>query len=75
MPIIPALVTVKNMTPEQKSDVADVIAAAIASDHVITPEEIVVFDYVSELTGIYDIVSEEERQQAAKLEDLSTMAD
>ena len=75
MPIIPALVVVKNMTDEQKSAVADVIAAAIVSDQVITPEEIIVFDYVSELTGIYDIVSDEEREQAEKLRDLSSRAD
>ncbi|MBR5661419.1 MAG: hypothetical protein IKW99_07700 [Bacteroidales bacterium] len=56
MPIIPALVTIKRMTDEQKDAVADVIVAAIVADRVITPEEVVVFDYVSELTGIYDII-------------------
>jgi len=75
MPIIPALVNVKRMTDEQKDAVADVITAAIVSDRVITPEEIIVFDYVTELTGINDIVTEEERQQAESLKDMSMMAD
>ena len=75
MPILPALVTIKNMTDEKKSTVADIIAAAIVADRVITPEEMVVFDYVSELTGIHDIVPPEEKEQAEKLKDLSTMAD
>ena len=75
MPVIPALVIVKKMTDEQKEAVADVIAAAIVADRVVTPSEIAVFDYIAELTGIYDIVTEEERAQAAKMKDLSSKAD
>ena len=52
MPLLPALVIVKNLTEEQKSVVSDVISATIVADRIITLEEAVVFDYVSELTGI-----------------------
>ena len=56
MPLLEALVTVKNMTDEQKEVVAQVISAAIVADRIITAEEAVVFDYVSQLTGIDDIL-------------------
>ena len=56
MPLLEALVTVKNMTDEQKEVVAQVISAAIVANRIITAEEAVVFDYVSQLTGIDDIL-------------------
>ena len=52
MPLLPALVIVKNMTDEQKGVVSDVITATIVADRIITAEEAVIFDYVTELTGI-----------------------
>jgi len=52
MPLLPALVTIKNLTEEQKDAVTDVITATIVADRIITAEEAEVFDYVSELTGI-----------------------
>lgn len=52
MPLLPALVLVKNMTDEQKGVVSDVITATIVADRIITEEEAVIFDYVTELTGI-----------------------
>lgn len=72
MPILPALITIKHMTDEQKEVVAEVISAVIVSDRFITSEEAVIFDYVSELTGIDDILDAEEKEA---LEDLATKAD
>jgi hypothetical protein len=75
MPLLPALVIVKNLTEEQKSVVSDVISATIVADRVITLEEAVVFDYVSELTGIDDILDKDEREQKESLNDLASEAD
>ena len=75
MPLLPALVIVKNLTEEQKSVVSDVISATIVSDRIITLEEAVVFDYVSELTGIDDILDKDEREQKESLNDLASEAD
>ena len=75
MPLLPALVIVKNLTDEQKSVVSDVISATIVADRVITLEEAVVFDYVSELTGIDDILDKDEREQKESLNDLASEAD
>ncbi len=75
MPILPALVAVKRMTAEQKDAVAGVILAAVVADRVITPEEAVVFDYVSELTGIDDIPAKAEKEREAAFNDLATQAD
>ena len=75
MPLLPALVIVKNLTEEQKSVVSDVISATIVADRVITLEEAVVFDYVSELTGIDDILDKDEREQKESLDDLASEAD
>ena len=72
MPLLPALVIVKNMTDEQKSVVSDVITATIVADRIITAEEAVIFDYVSELTGIDDILTEEGEKS---LKELSSEAD
>ena len=75
MPLLPALVIVKNLTEEQKSVVSDVISATIVADRVITLEEAVVFDYVSELTGIDDILDKDEREHKESLNDLASEAD
>ena len=75
MPLLPALVAVKNMTDEQKSVVSDVITATIVADRVITAEEAVVFDYVSELTGIDIYLDEEEKAEKETLKDLASEAD
>ena len=75
MPLLPALVSVKNLTDEQKSVVSDVISATIVADRIITLEEAVVFDYVSELTGIDDILDKDEREQKESLNDLASEAD
>ena len=75
MPLLPALVTVKNMTDEQKSVVAEVISATIVADRIITAEEAVIFDYVSELTGIDDILDEEDREKEQAMKDLASEAD
>ena len=75
MPLLPALVIVKNLTEEQKSVFSDVISATIVADRVITLEEAVVFDYVSELTGIDDILDKDEREQKESLNDLASEAD
>ena len=75
MPLLPALVIVKNLTEEQKSVVSDVISATIVADRIITLEEAVVFDYVSELTGIDDILDKDEREQKDSLNDLASEAD
>ena len=63
MPLLPALVAVKNMTDEQKSVVSAVITATIVADRVITAEEAVVFDYVSDLTGLDIYLDEEEKKE------------
>ena len=75
MPLLPALVIVKNLTEEQKSVVSDVISATIVADRIITLEEAVVFDYVSELTGIDDILDKDEREHKESLNDLASEAD
>ena len=75
MPLLPALVAVKNMTDEQKSVVSDVITVTIVADRIITAEEAVIFDYVTELTGIDIYLDEEEKEQKGTLKDLSTEAD
>ena len=75
MPLLPALVIVKNLTEEQKSVVSDVISATIVADRIIPLEEAVVFDYVSELTGIDDILDKDEREQKESLNDLASEAD
>ena len=75
MPLLPALVAVKNMTDEQKSVVSDVITATIVADRVITAEEAVVFDYVSDLTGIDIYLDEEEKKEKETLQDLASEAD
>ena len=75
MPLLPALVILKNMTDEQKGVVSDVITATIVADRIITAEEAVIFDYVSELTGIDIYLDEEEKQQEETLKDLATEAD
>ena len=75
MPLLPALVIVKNLSEEQKSVVSDVISATIVADRIITLEEAVVFDYVSELTGIDDILDKDEREQKESLNDLASEAD
>lgn len=75
MPLLPALVIVKNMTDEQKGVVSDVITATIVADRIITAEEAVIFDYVTELTGIDIYLDEEEKQQEETLKDLATEAD
>ena len=75
MPLLPALVIVKNMTDEQKGIVSDVITATIVADRIITVEEAVIFDYVTELTGIDIYLNEEEKEMEETLKDLSTEAD
>ena len=75
MPLLPALVAVKNMTDEQKSVVSDVITATIVADRVITAEEAVVFDYVTELTGLDIYLDEEEKAEKETLKDLASEAD
>ena len=75
MPLLPALVILKNMTDEQKGVVSDVITATIVADRIITVEEAVVFDYVTELTGIDIYLDEEEKEKEETLKDLATEAD
>ena len=75
MPLLPALVTIKNMTPEQKDAVADVIFAVIVSDRVIAEEEAEIFEYVEELTGIADVLSLDPETVRKELEDLASEAD
>ena len=75
MPLLPALVIVKNMTDEQKGVVSDVITATIVADRIITAEEAVIFDYVSELTGIDIYLDEEEKEEKETIKELSTEAD
>ena len=75
LPLLPALVTVKNMTDEQKSVVAEVICATIVADRIITAEEAVIFDYVSELTGMDDILDKDEKRKQEILDDLASQAD
>ena len=75
MPLLPALVIVKNMTDEQKGVVSDVITATIVADRIITVEEAVIFDYVTELTGIDIYLDEEEKEEQETLKDLASEAD
>ena len=75
MPLLPALITIKNMTPEQKDVVADVIFAVIVSDRKIAPEEAVVFEEVAELTGIADVLTLDAETVRKELKELSTLAD
>ena len=75
MPLLPALVIVKNMTPEQKEVVADVIFAVIVADRVITGEETEVFGYVSSLTGIIDVLSLDPETVRKDIEELASKAD
>ena len=75
MPLLPALVILKNMTDEQKGVVSDVITATIVADRIITVEEAVIFDYVSELTGIDIYLDEEEKEKEETIKELSTEAD
>ena len=75
MPLLPALVILKRMSDEQKGVVSDVITATIVADRIITTEEAVIFDYVSELTGIDIYLDEEEKEEKETLKELSTEAD
>ena len=75
MPLLPALVIVKNLTDEQKGVVSDVITATIVADRIITAEEAIIFDYVTELTGIDIYLDEEEKVEKETLKELSTEAD
>ena len=75
MPLLPALVILKNMTDEQKGVVSDVITATIVADRIVTVEEAVIFDYVTELTGIDIYLDEEEKQQEETLKELASEAD
>ena len=75
MPLLQALVIVKNMTDEQKSAVSDVLSATIVADRIITAEEAEIFDYVSELTGIDEILNMEDKQKAETLKELASEAD
>ena len=75
MPLLPALVIVKNMTDEQKGVVSDVITATIVADRIITAEEAVIFDYVTELTGIDIYLDEQEKKEKESIKELSTEAD
>ncbi len=75
MPLLQALVIVKNMTEEQKSAVSDVLSATIVADRIITAEEAEIFDYVSELTGIDEILNKEDKQKAETLKELASEAD
>ena len=60
MPLLPALVILKRMSDEQKGVVSDVITATIVADRIITAEEAIIFDYVTELTGIDIYLDEDE---------------
>ena len=75
MPLLPALVIVKNMTDEQKGVVSDVITATIVADRIITAEEAVIFDYVTELTGIDIYLDEEDKEEKETIKELATEAD
>ena len=75
MPLLQALVIVKNMDEEQKSAVADVLSATIVADRIITAEEAIIFDYISELTGIDEILDKEERLKEETLKELASKAD
>ena len=75
MPLLPALVIVKNMTDEQKGIVSDVITATIVADRIITAEEAVIFDYVTELTGIDIYLDEEDKEEKETIKELATEAD
>jgi hypothetical protein len=75
MPLLPALVIVKNMTDEQKGVASDVITATIVADRIITAEEAVIFDYVTELTGIDIYLDEQEKEEKETIKELSTEAD
>ena len=75
MPLLPALVILKRMSDEQKGVVSDVITATIVADRIITAEEAVIFDYVTELTGIDIYLDEEEKEEKETLKELSTEAD
>ena len=75
MPLLPALVILKNLSEEQKGVVSDVITATIVADRIVTVEEAVIFDYVTELTGIDIYLDEEEKEEKETLKDLSTEAD
>ena len=75
MPLLPALVIVKNMTDEQKGVVSDVITATIVADRIITAEEAVIFDYVTELTGIDIYLDDEDKEEKETIKELSTEAD
>ena len=75
MPLLPALVIVKNMTDEQKGVVSDVITATIVADRIITAEEAVIFDYVAELTGIDIYLDDEDKEEKETIKELSTEAD
>jgi hypothetical protein len=75
MPLLPALVIVKNLTDEQKSVVSDVITATIVADRIITAEEAVIFDYVTELTGIDIYLDEEAKEEKETLRELASEAD
>lgn len=75
MPLLPALVTIKNMTPEQKDAVADVIFAIMVADRTIAPEEAEIFEYVSELTGLVDVVSLDPETVRKELKDIASEAD
>ena len=75
MPLLPALVIVKNLTDEQKGVVSDVITATIVADRIITVEEAVIFDYVTELTGIDIYLDEEEKEEQKTLKNLASEAD
>ncbi len=75
MPLLQALVIVKNMTEEQKSAVSDVLSATIVADRIITAEEAEIFDYVTELTGIDEILNKEDKQKAETLKELASEVD
>ena len=75
MPLLQALVIVKNMTEEQKSAVSDVLSATIVADRIITTEEAEIFDYVTELTGIDEILNKEDNQKAETLKELASEVD
>jgi uncharacterized tellurite resistance protein B-like protein len=75
MPLLPALVTIKNMTPEQKDAVADVIFAVIVADRVIAREEAEIFEYVAELTGLCDVLSLDPETVRKEIADLASEAD
>ena len=75
MPLLPALVILKNLSEEQKGVVSDVITATIVADRIVTVEEAVIFDYVTELTGLDIYLDEEEKEEKETLKDLSTEAD